>query len=379
MCGWADDLEISRGTDSQGSAEPGLLDYLRILWRHKLVIALTMVIAIGTVAALDQLRTRTYQGTAQILFTFQGTSGSASSADLTPADVATDIELIQSAPVQAVVAKTLHTAAPAVSATEVGTTNVAQITVRSTSPDFAAAAANAYARAYIQVTTQDFVTSQLATERQIQTQMTAVQDHINTINTTPGSATSAQDQAQLSGLYAELSSLQQQLSQIQVTTAQGASAGQLVSPAVPNAVPVSPKRVQDVVIAAGVGLLLGIGLALLRDYVDDRIRDADDLEEAAAGLPTIGLIPALSDWREQEDPIPRHCRTPPIPGGRGLPGAADVGQVHGPRAPREDPPGHEPGSHGGEDHHLGEPGLRHGRVRPASRPRGLRPAPPTGA
>jgi len=290
-------------TDSQGSTEPGLLDYLRILWRHKFVIALTMVAATGAVVALDQARTPTYQGTAQILFTFQGTSGSASSAGLSSADVATDIELIQSAPVQAAVAKTVHTTAPAVTATEVGTTNVAQIAVRSTSPDFAAAAANAYARSYIQITTQDYVNSQLATERQIEAQITTVQNQINTITKTAASATSSPAQAQLSGLYTELSSLQQQLSQVQVTTTQGASAGQLVVPAVPDTVPVSPKRVQDAVIAAGLGLLLGLGFALLRDHLDDRIRDADDLEEATGGLPTIGLIPALPEWRDRKNPF----------------------------------------------------------------------------
>ncbi len=194
-----------------------------------------------------------------------------------------------------------------------GTTNVAQITVRSTSPDFAAAAANAYARAYIQVTTQDYINSQLDSERQIQAQITGVQDHIDTITQTPGSATSPQGQAQLSGLYGELSSLQQQLSQVQVTTAQGASAGQLVVPAVPNPVPVSPKRVQDAVIAAGVGLLLGMGFALLRDYVDDRIRDVDDLEEAAGGLPTIGLVPALPEWRDRKTPFLVTARRPRSP------------------------------------------------------------------
>ena len=99
-----------------------------------------------------------------------------STTDLTPADVATDIELIGSAPVQAAVAKTLHTTAPPVTVTEVGTTNVAQIAVQSTSPDFAAAAANAYARAYLQVATQGYINSQLAAEKQIQIQEIAQQE-----------------------------------------------------------------------------------------------------------------------------------------------------------------------------------------------------------
>ena len=144
-------------TTSQDSAERGLLDYLRILWRHKLLIALTVIVTTGAAVGLDHFRTRTYQGTAEVLFTVQGASGPSSTSDLSPADVATDIELIGSAPVQTAVAKKLQTTAPPVTATEVGTTNVAQIAVRSTSPDFASAAANAYARAYIQVATQGYV------------------------------------------------------------------------------------------------------------------------------------------------------------------------------------------------------------------------------
>ncbi len=73
-----------------------------------------MAVAVVAVVALDEVRTPTYEGTAQVLFTVQGTSSSGSSADLSASDVATDIELIQSAPVQAAVAKTLHAAAPAV-------------------------------------------------------------------------------------------------------------------------------------------------------------------------------------------------------------------------------------------------------------------------
>ena len=63
-------------TTSQDSAERGLLDYLRILWRHKLLIALTVIVTTGAAVGLDHFRTRTYQGTAEILFTAPGRLGS---------------------------------------------------------------------------------------------------------------------------------------------------------------------------------------------------------------------------------------------------------------------------------------------------------------
>jgi len=191
--------------------------------------------------------------------------------------------------VQAAVAKKLHTTAPTFTAAEIGTTNLAQIAVRSTNSDFAAAAANDYARSYIEIATQDYVNSQLADEQQIQAHLTSVNDQIKTISATPGSATSPQLQAQLTAQYAELSSLQQQLTQIQLRRRKGQAPGSSWCSG-PNSVPVSPKRVEDAAIAASVGLLLGIGFALLRDNLDDRVRGADELEEAAGGLPTIGLI-----------------------------------------------------------------------------------------
>ncbi len=43
-------------TTSQGSAERGLLDYLRILWRHKLLIALTVIVTTGAAVGLDHVR-----------------------------------------------------------------------------------------------------------------------------------------------------------------------------------------------------------------------------------------------------------------------------------------------------------------------------------
>jgi tyrosine-protein kinase len=308
-------------TTSQDSAERGLLDYLRILWRHKLLIAMTVIVTTGAAVGLDHFRTRTYQGTAEVLFTAQGASSPSSTSNLSAADVATDIELIGSAPVQAAVAKILHTAAPAVTATEVGATNVAHITVRSPSPDYASAAANAYARAYIQVATQAYVNSQLAAERQIQTQLLGLQTRINTIQQTPGSATSPTLQEQLTGLETGLLSFQQQLSQLQTATAQGASAGQLVVPAVPDPVPVSPKRTQDAVIAIGVGLLLGIGLALLRENLDDRVRGKDQLEQLMPGIPVLGVIPVIDHWRDRKRPYlvaQAQPRSPPSEAYRGL-------------------------------------------------------------
>ena len=295
---------------ADGTVEPGLLDYLRILWRHKLLIIVTFVICIGAMVGIDTKRTKVYAGTADVLFNLQGSQASTGAT----VPVTTDLQVVTSQPVQDVVARTLHVAtAPKAAVTEVGTTNVAAITVRSTSPTAAAAAANAYAHAYIAVQTQQFVNAELATEHQIQTKITSLQTQVTTLNnelngtsvpksgSVPPSITDLQDQ--LTNLYSQIAYLQQQLGQVQLVAAQYSTAGQLVTPAQVPTAPASPKKTEDALLAGIVGLLLGIGLALLRDHFDDRLRNADDLEAAADGLPAIGLVPALRDWRDRSAPL----------------------------------------------------------------------------
>jgi capsular exopolysaccharide synthesis family protein len=61
------------------------------------------------------------------------------------------------------------------------------------------------------------------------------------------------------------------------------------------------------------GLFLGIGLAMIRDRTDNRLRTKNDIEEASGGLPTIGLIPAVSNWRNTKSPFLVAARQPSSP------------------------------------------------------------------
>jgi tyrosine-protein kinase len=53
--------------------------------------------------------------------------------------------------------------------------------------------------------------------------------------------------------------------------------------------PVSPKPLRNAVFAALLGLLLGVGLALLRDALDRTVKDPDEVE-GALGLPLLGYV-----------------------------------------------------------------------------------------
>ncbi|MCZ8537244.1 Wzz/FepE/Etk N-terminal domain-containing protein [Paenisporosarcina quisquiliarum] len=61
-----------------------------------------------------------------------------------------------------------------------------------------------------------------------------------------------------------------------------------------NPMPVKPNPVLNMAIAAFVGLMLGVGLAFLIEYLDTTIKTEQDVEDSL-GLPILGLISPIPD------------------------------------------------------------------------------------
>lgn len=62
-----------------------------------------------------------------------------------------------------------------------------------------------------------------------------------------------------------------------------------IAPAVVPAAPISPKPLQTALLVAAVGLLLSAGIAFLIEYLDDTIKNPDDVKNLL-NLPVIGLV-----------------------------------------------------------------------------------------
>jgi capsular exopolysaccharide synthesis family protein len=75
---------------------------------------------------------------------------------------------------------------------------------------------------------------------------------------------------------------------------------QVVSPAPLPTTPSSPNKVLDGLIGLFVGLTAGIGLALLRERLDDGLRGRGDLEDRV-GTPVLAVIPKISGWRRKQE------------------------------------------------------------------------------
>ena len=82
----------------------------------------------------------------------------------------------------------------------------------------------------------------------------------------------------------------------------------LVEPALQPTQPVRPKTQLNTAFGLALGLMLGVGLAFLREFLDRSLKTAEQLE-AAAGVPVVGMIPPFKAAR-QPIPVAQQPRTP---------------------------------------------------------------------
>ncbi len=259
-----------------GEEQSGLREYAHLLWRKKVTVIVVAAICVGATLAYCVAVKPTYQATASVLLE-PAISQTLIQANFptgvpTAIDVPDDIEVIESSAVADIVART-DSGAPSVTAAEVGTTDVVQISVRSKDPQAAAAAANTYARAYIGYERNQTIGTFTSAEQQLTTKVNTVQLAISNLNSqirsAPAGVNVTPDETQLGDLESQLANLQDQLQNYQFYASQGTTeeAGQVISSATVPTKPVSPKTVEWTVLALIFGIILGIGVALLVNAV----------------------------------------------------------------------------------------------------------------
>ena len=70
----------------------------------------------------------------------------------------------------------------------------------------------------------------------------------------------------------------------------------VLEPAVTPLQPSSPRRYRTIAIALAAGMMLGAGVALLRDRLDGRMRSVEEIQ-TLIGLPVLGVVPQMSGRR----------------------------------------------------------------------------------
>ncbi|MGI9121045.1 MAG: polysaccharide biosynthesis tyrosine autokinase [Acidimicrobiales bacterium] len=311
------------------SGEFELRQYLAVLRRRKGNILLAVVVVVGVALTVSYLQTPVYQSTAEVLLRSRSseeifTPDTSRVVVASASRVQTEIEVMKSRSVRDAVAEKLGRPA-AVAIQGVGTTDVVRLTAESTKPAEAVQIANTYAETYIATRRQQLIDDLLAASQQVQAkvdeidpQLTELEQPLTAIDAQIAAANDAAQRqalqaqraraeqdvaARQQALQAQRATYAQQLDRLQLAGNLTQTGGaQLVSRAVEPVSPVRPTPVRNGMLAVVVGLMLGVGLAFLREYLDDTVKNKDDLERATAGLNALALIPSVASWKDRSTP-----------------------------------------------------------------------------
>lgn len=294
------------------NSEPDARDYLRMLWRRRrsivLIVLVTLLASIGASIASEP----TYEATATLVLQdqskdpFTETSAVALNPDRT---VQTEIQVFGGSAVRERVREILG-AAPDVTATALGQTNAFAVTARAPEAAQAADIANGYARAYIDETRRQALVDIGSAADQLEGKVADLKRQINQTDLLPPTAATASAR---DSLVANQALFQQKLDQLRVSASLQIGRATTSKLATAPDSPVTPQPVRSAILALIVGLILGLGTALLLEYLDDSITSKETLETAMGGAPILGTIPAVPGRQDPERPRIQTLEAPASP------------------------------------------------------------------
>ncbi len=268
-----------RGGDHE---RPAFGRALTIARRNLLLLAICIVTVPAVALVYSLLQTPQYTASASLLFGStsldQRLQSSSFTEEVDPERLAeTNLKLVSLQRISVLTAEALDI--PGLTASEVsdkvevtpqGDSDLVSVEATDESPEFAAELANTFARQYISFRRNSDRAKVIRAQALIDAQLEDL---------TPAVRASEVG-----------SDLEQRKRQLEVLGALQTGNAELVQPALPPESPSSPKTVRNVALGFLLGIFLGIGLALLREELDRRVRDIDDVEDVF-GLPVLGTIP----------------------------------------------------------------------------------------
>ncbi len=282
-----------------------LREYIRVLRARKLEVAVVTVVLVAATMFFTFQQTPIYEGTTKVLVKpVQNPSGSVSLPQQPNLD--TERELVLSQAVAQKVQKDARVSTPidtlleSVKVQVVTDTEVMEVKYDDPDPTTAARLANAFAKAYVDFRSEQALDQFQAAAAAIQKRIDGVQNSLATVNRKLHSATrpSRRDtlQAQRDTFVAQLAVLQQRLLDLQSNASVAQSSAEIVQRAEVPTSPVSPNKIRNGILALFAGLALGVGLAFLRERLDDRIKTRHEMERRL-GAPVLAAVPRLGSWR----------------------------------------------------------------------------------
>jgi succinoglycan biosynthesis transport protein ExoP len=266
-----------------------------LLARKWIIIAVTAAV-LGSSLLLSSLQAPVYNSTASVLVEVP----SGQTASVGP-NMATEKRVASSSAVAKIVLAKLHLPDPpdkllrGLSVEVPVDTEILNVGYAAGDPDVAQQRAETFAQAYLIYREQKLGDDVLATQKSLQEQITTLSKRLDTLQKRAGAAT---DERQRAVLTAQASVLSTQinnlyLQQADLTRTRESPPGRILADAEVPGRPSRPNYLVNGSLGLTLGLLLGIGAAILREATDDRIRGSEELE-SEVGAAVLGTVPTIS-------------------------------------------------------------------------------------
>lgn len=281
--------------------------YFGILRRRIWIVVVAVVACAAAAAAVSFMQTKQYTATSKVIISAQqdiagGGGGALSDPNQLQNQMQTEVQIAESPQTQAIVNEKLGSDAnrvTSISAKGVTNTRVMEISVTSPSPSVAQRAADEYSSAYLAVGEQNDVNRVLSIGNTVKAKQDQLRTQINDLNGQIAGAEASRAnelRGQVDALQTQINQLQTQYNTTQAAALVRENAAQPLSSAELPSSPSSPQPLRNIALALVLGALIGIGIALIADRVDDRLRNSDQLRDWFPKIPQLGSIPKVEDW-----------------------------------------------------------------------------------
>lgn len=307
---------------STGSVTPELRDYAQILKRRRALIGIITSLSVLITVGWSLTRTPQYRASSQVLLRareFEMINGRSSQSD--DDSIRAELQFMKGRQIQRAIERNLgYLPEPALKSSPNTTPG---IIVSITGPDAERAAkeANDFANAYaterrkivvediaasiaeIDAQMADLITSTAADQQRMQELMVELDQETDTTKQRilEGQIRQLANRVDQSNVDSRSNTLQTERDRIIQMQASilGGGRFEVIEANTPQQ-PFSPQPARDAGLALAAGLVLGITAALMRDYFDDTLRTKEDLDAVTGGIPVLGIIPAIDEWRDRQ-------------------------------------------------------------------------------
>ena len=274
--------------ESTHADPPELREYFRVLWLRKWTLIIVTLLTVGVMVFLSIRQTPLYESDAKVLVPPPAQAVNADGGiEFGKSEPEVEAEVATSEPVaEAVIAALGLDMTPQALLDRVqvvplkNTTSILIFNGRSQNPQQARSIAHEFALRYIQYRRDQYAAGFRTESTSINQQLQSVTQRLR--NASPEERIGLLDQR--SGLIARRDQLANAIAQTKAT------GGDILTDAATPGEPFQPNHVRNGLVGLIVGLLIGIGAALLKDYVDDHLRGAEDVERQV-NAPVLAAIP----------------------------------------------------------------------------------------